>query len=68
MHNGLHAEPLGREDKTMGRYVAEILTTNRHGGLVDRSVYVRAASEAEARALVAAKHPLAAIGYVGMVS
>jgi hypothetical protein len=49
----------------MTRYVAEILTTNRHGGLVDRSVYVRAESADAARAMVAAKYPRAAIGYVG---
>jgi hypothetical protein len=52
----------------MSRYVAEILTTTRHGGLVDRDVYVRAESAEAARALVATKCPNAVIGFVGEVS
>lgn len=49
----------------MTKFVVEFLTTNRHGGLVDRAVTVRAASADQARAIVQAKHPAAAIGYVG---
>ena len=49
----------------MTRYVVEILTTTRSGGLVDRSIYVRAASVEAAREMVAAKYPNAAIGWAG---
>lgn len=49
----------------MNTYVAELLLTNRHGGLEDRAVEVRAVSADEARAKVEAEYPAAIVGYVG---
>lgn len=50
----------------MQTFVIEYLTTNRHGGLVDKVATVRAASADEARAKFSAKHPNVAIGFVGL--
>jgi len=47
------------------KYIVAILTTNRYGGLEDREITVRAASEAEAQAKVQARHPRAFVTWVG---
>jgi hypothetical protein len=49
----------------MTTYVVEYLTTNRHGGLVDKSAKVRAASPEAAAAIIQSRNPNAAIGWVG---
>lgn len=49
----------------MTTYVVELLTTNRHGGLVDKAITIRAESAEAARAAAQSKYPNAAIGYVG---
>jgi hypothetical protein len=51
----------------MSRFVVEYLTTNRHGGLEDREVVVRADSAEAAKALVAARYPQAAVHYAEAV-
>jgi hypothetical protein len=51
----------------MSKYVVEFLTTNRYGGLVDKSVVVLARDERHATLIVQTKHPRAAIGYVEQV-
>lgn len=49
----------------MTKYVVEMLTTNRYGGLEDKAIVIRAESADAARAIAEAKYPNAAIGYVG---
>jgi hypothetical protein len=50
----------------MQNFIIEYLTTNRHGGLVDKVAHVRALSADEARAKFAAGHTNVAIGFVGL--
>jgi hypothetical protein len=65
MPNITSTPPQARENE-MQNFIIEYLTTNRHGGLVDKVAHVRALSADEARAKFAAGHTNVAIGFVGL--